>query len=380
MKRDTYNRRNFINASLAGAASVSVASTAKADPVSNGSSSVRSSAKREEELQYNVSAIQVSNQNPVDRAGMKKNTARMLELAELAVSGSRPFLPVRFIVFPEFSHAAPVYEDAATLRKKLGVEIPNEHTEKMVEKARELGVYIQMGSMLEVDPAYPGALFNTSCLVGPGGILYKYRKVNTWIPFEVHTSPHDIEDYQEELFPVADTEIGKIGAAICYDWLFPEAMRQLTSNGAEILARVSAYMDPFGATEPNSWWTLVNRCRALENVAYVVAANQGASLRNYPPFSWPGGSMIVDHDGRIVTQATPGDGEKIVTGPVDISMLRKERQTRLAHLMPAHLRTQAYPVYREEVFPANGFEDNAGRTYDMNRRVIERVRERIMPG
>jgi len=379
MKRGKCNRRDFINASLAGAATVSAATTGRAASESPDKSTEGYSGNGDKELQYNVSAIQVSNRNPRDRSEMKHNTARMLELAELAVSGSKPFLPVRFIVFPEFSHAAPVYEEAAELRRKLGVEIPNEHTGKMVEKARELGVYIQMGSMLEIDPAYPGALFNTSCLVGPRGILYKYRKVNTWIPFEVHTSRHDIEDYQEELFPVADTEIGRIGAAICYDWLFPEAMRQLTANGAEILARVSAYMDPFGATEPNSWWTLVNRCRALENVGYVVAANQGASLRNYPPFSWPGGSMIVDHDGRIVTQATPGDGEKIVTGPVDISMLRKERQTRLAHLMPAHLRTEAYPVYRQEVFPKNGFEDNAGRTYDMNQKAIERVRKRILP-
>ncbi len=378
MNEDNFNRRSFLAASLGSA--VAASSTMSAAKASEEKEKAGEPTGREECLQYNASAIQVSNRNPEDRNGMKANTLRMLELAEHAVAGSKPFLPVRFIVFPEFAHAAPVYEDAATLIRKLGIEIPNWHTEKMVEKARELQVFIQMGTMLEIDPAYPGALFNTSCLVGPEGILYKYRKVNTWIPFEVHTSPHDIPDYQEDLFPVAETEIGRIGAAICYDWLFPEAMRQLTANGAEILARVSAYMDPFGTAEPNSWWTIVNRCRALENIAYVIAANQGASLRNYPPFSWPGGSMIVDHDGRIVTQATPGDGEKIVTGPVDISMLRKERKTRLAHLMPAHLRTEAYPVYRGEVLPENSFSDNAGRTYSMNSDVIQRVKKKVFPG
>ena len=71
-------------------------------------------------------------------------------------------------------------------------------------------------------------------------------------------------------------------------------------NGAEILIRVSAYMDPWGATEPMNWWTTVNRCRALENTAFVVAANQGASLRHYPPYSWPGGSQVVDYDGHRV--------------------------------------------------------------------------------
>lgn len=89
-----------------------------------------------------------------------------------------------------------------------------------------------------------------------------------------------MQGYDEPLFPVADTPIGRLGCAICYDWLFPEAMRQLTANGAEVLLRVSAYMDPWGATEPMAWWTIVNRCRALENIAYVVAANQGASLKH----------------------------------------------------------------------------------------------------
>jgi predicted amidohydrolase len=117
----------------------------------------------------------------------------------------------------------------------------------------------------------------------PEGILYKYRKVNTWIPYEVHTSPHDLEGYDEPLFPVAETPIGRLGCAICYDWLFPEAMRQLAANGAEVLIRVSAYMDPWGATEPMAWWTVINRARAIENIAYVAAANQGASLQHYRP-------------------------------------------------------------------------------------------------
>src|SRR5204863_125892 len=121
---------------------------------------------------------------------------------------------------------------------------------------------------------------------------------------------------------VADTPIGRIGCAICYDWLFPEAMRQLAANGAEVLVRVSAYMDPWGATEPMAWWTIVNRCRALENVAYVVAANQGTSLKHYPPYSWPGGSQVVDYDGRLLAEASPGPGERIVVAPIDISALR----------------------------------------------------------
>ena len=143
-------------------------------------------------------------------------------------------------------------------------------------------------------------------------------------------------------FPWRARQIGNLGCAICYDWLFPEAIRQLAFNGAEVLIRVSAYMDPWGATPPMDWWTVVNRCRALENMAYVVAANQGASLRNYGPFSWPGGSMVVDYDGRILAQADPGPGEKIVVAEIDLDALRAARRERLGHNPFAHLRREAY--------------------------------------
>jgi predicted amidohydrolase len=263
------------------------------------------------------------------------------------------------------------------LREKLAVTIPNEHTDRLQAKAREYELYIQTGTMLETDPKWPNAVFNTTCLIGPDGIAYKYRKVNPWIPWEVHTSPHDLEDYDEELFPVAKTPIGNIGAAICYDWLFPEPLRQLTANGAEILVRVSAYMDPFGSTEPMDWWTVVNRCRALENLAYVVAANQGASLRHYPPFSWPGGSMIVDFDGRILTQASPGPGERIVVAALNIEMLRYERKMRRAHQMLAHLRTEAYPIYQKRFFSVRVGQWPEDLTVTNLEQLIDKAKERV---
>ena len=302
-------------------------------------------------IRYTAAACQTDLPNPTDRAGMPQNTARMVGMIDAAVAGAAPFLPVRLVVFPEFAHAAPVYATVGELLQRLAIPIPNEHTEQLARKAREHDIYIQSGSMLELDGRWPDRVFNTTCLIGPGGILYKYRKVNPWIPYEVHSSPHDLDGYDEPLFPVADTPIGRLGCAICYDWLFPEALRQLAANGAEVLIRVSAYMDPWGANEPMNWWSLVNRCRALENTAFVVAANQGASLRNYPPYSWPGGSQIVDFDGRVLAEATPGPGERIVTAPIDITAVRHERETRSGHHMLAHLRTEAYPVYSGHVYP-----------------------------
>src|SRR5678815_4014404 len=140
--------------------------------------------KEQKMIRYAAAACQTELPNPVERQEMRGNTDRMLSMIDSAVAGAAPFLPVRLIVFPEFAHAAPVFPTAAELIEKLGVTIPNEHTELLQQKAREHDVYIQSGSMLEVDPKWPGHVFNTTCLIGPQGVLYKYRKVNTWIPYE----------------------------------------------------------------------------------------------------------------------------------------------------------------------------------------------------
>jgi len=331
-----------------------------------------------EHIRYSVAACQTDMPNPHDRGQMRSNTDRILDVIDAAVAGSAAFLPVRLVVFPEFAHAAPVFPTVRELQQKLTVPIPNEHTERLIRKAREHNLHIQSGSMLEEDSRWPGAVFNTTCLIGPDGILSKYRKVNPWIPYEVHTSPHDLAGYDEPLFPVVETPLGRIGCAICYDWLFPEAIRQLAANGAELLLRVSAYMDPWGSTEPMNWWSLINRVRALENIAYVVAANQGASLRHYPPYSWPGGSQVVDFDGRILANASPGPGERIVVAPVDVSALRHERETRVGHHMLAHLLTEAYPVYGRRAYPPREKEDVA-LSYEENVRRIAAAKHHPEP-
>jgi predicted amidohydrolase len=300
---------------------------------------------------YYAACCQTDFPCPADRDEITDRSRRMCAMAEQAILGYEPLGDVRLLVFPEFAHAAPIYDTVEKLREKLALPVPNEHVDRYVAVARKYGCYIQTGSFIEADPACPDLLFNATVLVGPQGVLSKYRKVNPWIPWEVHASPHDVPGYPHDPFPVADTPIGRLGVAICYDWLFPETIRQIAFLGAEVILRVSAYMDPWGATPPLDWWTLFNRARAAENTAYVVAANQGACLQNYPPFSWPGGSMIVDYDGRIVTQADPGPGEKIVVGPLDIGTLRAERARRRMHDMRGHLRAEIHTYLSKPWLP-----------------------------
>ncbi len=315
---------------------------------------------------------------PVARtsAEVKQLVGRMAAMIEYAVVGYEPFFDVRLVAFPEFAHGPPIYMGLAELRDRLAMPIPNEHTDRYQRLAQKHGVFIQTGTFIERDENYPDTLFNTTCLIGPAGILAKYRKTHPWVPWELHASPHDIPAYSEEPFPVVETEIGHIGCAICYDWLFPEAIRQLALKGAEILVRVSAYMCPWGTAEPLEWWTLMNRCRAIENIAYVVAVNQGAKLEHYPPFSWPGGSMIVDYDGRILAQAEPGPGESIVVGPIDLAALRHERQRRIGHATLAHLRTELYQGYAKPIYPRAAETHYWPLSLEGNRQLTETGRKR----
>src|ERR1041385_924992 len=115
-----------------------------------------------EHIRYSVACCQTDMPNPLERKAMRANTDRMLSMIDSAVAGAAPFLPGRLGGFSEVAHSAPVFETAKELIEKLAVEIPNEHTERLQQKAREHDIYIQSGSMLETDPQWPGHVFNAT--------------------------------------------------------------------------------------------------------------------------------------------------------------------------------------------------------------------------
>ena len=87
--------------------------------------------------------------------------------------------------------------------------------------------------------------------------------------------------------------------------------------------------------------------------------------------------MIVDYEGRILAQADPGPGEKIVVTTIDVGGLRQERQQRLGHLPLAHLRSEAYPMYGKTFFPPGRHNEDSDHTYDLNVEAISEVKERL---
>src|SRR3954449_8354398 len=106
-------------------------------------------------MRYLAAAIQTDLPNPTDRSALPGRVSRLLTMIDHAVVGYRPFGDVKLIVFPEFAHAAPIYDTVEQLRDRLAIPVPNEHTDRYRQKARELGVYVQTGSFLEVDPKHP---------------------------------------------------------------------------------------------------------------------------------------------------------------------------------------------------------------------------------
>jgi deaminated glutathione amidase len=107
-----------------------------------------------------------------------------------------------------------------------------------------------------------------------------------------------------------DSPFGRLGLAVCYDLRFPELFRQMLDDGMEILAIPSAFTAITGKAH---WETLV-RARAIENLAYVVAAAQGGFHLNGRETH--GHSMIVDPWGTVLAQVPRGTG--CVCCPLDL--------------------------------------------------------------
>ena len=87
--------------------------------------------------------------------------------------------------------------------------------------------------------------------------------------------------------------------------------------------------------------------------------------------------MVVDYEGRILAQADPGPGEKIVVSAIDIGSLRHERERRQGHQSLAHLRAEAYPMYSRSYFPPGRLTRGPEQTVEENQEAIAAARERL---
>ncbi|MEX0871957.1 MAG: carbon-nitrogen hydrolase family protein, partial [Aquisalimonadaceae bacterium] len=117
---------------------------------------------------------------------------------------------------------------------------------------------------------------------------------------------------------LVDTPFGRLGMTICYDLRFPELFRLLVEQGAELIVLPSAFTARTGEAH---WRTLV-RARAIENLCYIVAPNQGGYHVNGRETH--GESMIVDPWGKVVDCLNRGSG--VVFGDLDLSLVADVRE------------------------------------------------------
>jgi predicted amidohydrolase len=199
--------------------------------------------------------------------------------------------------------------------------------------ARELGIELIAGSIVERVPDRE-KLANTSVHVGPDGELKAvYRKIHM---FDVEVGGRayresDLEEPGEEIV-LSETADGlELGMSICFDLRFPELYRILAVRGARAFPLPAAFTL---ATTRDHWEALI-RARAIENQAFVIAANQ---IGEHPGGNRSGGrSMIVDPWGIVLAQAPDGQGHIVAE-------LDPERQREIRAQLPslANRRAEAY--------------------------------------
>jgi predicted amidohydrolase len=136
--------------------------------------------------------------------------------------------------------------------------------------------------------------------IGPDGETKAvYRKIHM---FDVVVGGQtyresESEEAGEELVTSATSGEVPLGLTVCYDLRFPELFRILAIRGARVITLPAAFTKVTGQAH----WEILLRARAIENQAFMVAADQVGS---HPPDKESfGGSMIVDPWGEVLARA-----------------------------------------------------------------------------
>ena len=244
-----------------------------------------------------MSVIRVGSVQPeVSESGTQEVPRMVQRYAEAARA-----LGVNILCFPEYCLVG--YE-LGTMAER-AEPIPGPSTDYLQKVCAHTGVTIIAGTSEIANKQ----LYNTAVMVGPSGLLGKYRKTHLWPPeaavFQAGTG-----------LPVFSTPLCTIGIGICYDMEFPETARALTLKGAEILFYPSADMSPYDDKHD-----LYTRARAQENGVYVVNANPVGHAGGNTFF---GRSQVVAPTGEVLARAGPSPALLIVD--IDLSRVEEERE------------------------------------------------------
>lgn len=265
---------------------------------------------------------------------------------------------VCLVVLPEyFLSGFPMGESVKQWQEKACLTEDGPEYEALGKLAQDQAIWLS-GNVYELDRYFPGLYFQTCFIINPSGdLVLRYRRlVSMFAP-----TPHDVLDAYldrygaDSLFPVVDTELGRLACLASEEILYPEISRALALRGAEVICHSSSEVGGPRSTPKN----IAKQARAYENMLYVVSANSAGITDNpIPNQSTDGHSQVVDYKGRVLAEA--GQGETMnAYAEIDINALRRTRAKPAMTNMLARQRLEIFSqVYSgEPVYPANTLMD-----------------------
>lgn len=333
-----------------------------------------------------------------ERRHIKHNLQTVEEAIHAAVSICSINAPIRVVALAEGALTGFTdeifdvpHEIAA---KEMFIDVPGEETEALGRLARQYDTYI-LGQCKARWPEFsPDRYFNTLFVIDrKGDVVHRAAKNHVWCR-ERSCTPHDVYDAWvdrfgdgiESFFPVLRTnDIGNIGTICCSDGEYPEAVRALAFNGAEVVYRPAEAMPMTGSSYPGGGsWMVQNRAHAEFNSVYMLCPNIGpvylAPTSKHPIDIAGGNSHIVDYRGNVVSYSASG-ANTMVASLVDIEQLRQFRAMNLNSNWLKDLRTELFAkMYEKPIHPKNLWLHDAPKGHacvdEIYRQNIQRLVER----
>ncbi len=256
-----------------------------------------------------VAAIQMAS-----GPNVKANLAEAEKLIKIAVQQE-----AELVVLPEnFAIMGMAETDKVKIAEDLGSGLLQDF---LKAQAIKHNIWL-VGGTIPLRSEESGKAYASCLLINPRGEqVGRYDKIHL---FDV-TIEASNESYTESEtvsagkdIVIVDTPFGRLGLAVCYDLRFPELFRAMVEQKMEICALPSAFTSLTGRVH----WESLLRSRAIENLTFMIAADQGGY--HVGGRETHGDSMIVDPWGQILNRLPHGTG--VVVADIDIGKLEHTRK------------------------------------------------------